>query len=34
MRGKPTPVVGGKVAFDDYPYFIEELACFDFKLER
>lgn len=34
MRGKPTPVVAGKVAFDDYPYFIEELACFDFKLER
>ena len=33
-RGKPTPVVGGKVAFDEYPYFIEELACFDFKLER
>jgi hypothetical protein len=33
-RGKPTPVVGGKVAFDEYPYFVEELACFDFKLER
>lgn len=33
-RSKPTPVVGGKVAFDDYPFFVEELACFDFKLER
>ena len=33
MRGQPTPVVGGKVGFDDYPFIVEELACFDFKLE-
>ena len=33
-RGKPTPVVGGKVAFDEYPWVVEELACFDFQLER
>jgi len=33
-RGQPTPVVGGKVAFDEYPWVVEELACFDFQLER
>ncbi len=33
-RLKPTPVVAGKVAFDEYPPVVEELACFDFKLER
>ncbi len=34
MRGQPSPVVAGKVAFDEYPPVVEELACFDFKLER
>ena len=33
MRGKPTPVVAGKLAFDTYPIVVEELALFDFKLE-
>lgn len=33
-RAKPTPVVAGKVAFDEYPPIVEEIACFDFKLER
>lgn len=34
QRGRPTPVVGGKVAFDEYPSTVEELALFDFKLQR
>ncbi|MEJ1971668.1 MAG: hypothetical protein WDM96_03990 [Lacunisphaera sp.] len=33
MRGPSTPVVGGKVSFDNYPMGVEELALFDFKLE-
>lgn len=32
-RVNPTPVVGGKVAFDPYPTVVEELAFFDFKAE-
>jgi len=32
-RVNPTPVVGGKVAFDPYPAMVEELAFFDFKAE-
>ena len=32
-RVTPTPVVGGKVAFDPYPTVVEELAFFDFKAE-
>jgi len=32
-RVNPTPVVGGKVAFDPYPPVVEELAFFDFKAE-
>lgn len=32
-RVNPTPVVGGKVAFDPYPSVVEELAFFDFKAE-
>ncbi len=33
-RFNPSPVVAGKVGFDDYPVFVEEIAAFDFKLER
>jgi hypothetical protein len=33
-RFSPSPVVAGKVGFDDYPVFVEEIAAFDFKLER
>lgn len=33
-RAKPTPVVGGKVAFDTYPMGVDELALFDFELVR
>jgi hypothetical protein len=32
-RVNPTPVVGGKVAFDPYPPPVEQLAFFDFKAE-
>jgi len=31
-RVTPTPVVGGKVAFDPYPPVVEQLAFFDFKV--
>ena len=33
MRVPSTPVVAGKVGFDNYPPLVEELALFDFKLE-
>jgi hypothetical protein len=31
-RVTPTPVVGGKVAFDPYPPVVEQIAFFDFKV--
>lgn len=34
QRVPSTPVVGGKVAFEDYPAGVEELALYDFKIER
>jgi hypothetical protein len=33
-RFSPSPVVAGKIGFDEYPIFVEEIAAFDFKLER
>jgi len=32
-RVPTTPVVGGKVGYDNYPIVVEELALFDFKAE-
>jgi len=29
-----TPVVSGKVAFEDFPKQVEELAAYDFKMEK
>jgi hypothetical protein len=34
QRVPSTPVVGGKVAFEEYPVGVEELALYDFKIER
>lgn len=33
-RFKTTPIVGGKVGFDEYPPIVDEVAAYDFKLER
>lgn len=32
MPMRPTPVVGGKLAFENFPDVVEEVAAFDFKL--
>jgi hypothetical protein len=34
QRVPSTPVVASKVAFEDYPAGVEELALYDFKIER